>query len=128
MKKAELSFVLAFGIIFILAFSFRSENVSGSKIGFSGSSSLPDSIMKIVQNSCMACHANDGNSMAKMHVNFDNWEAYGDKKQSSKAQAMCNMLTKRKMPPKSFRESNPDAVPTDKEIKTICAWAESFNK
>jgi len=38
------------------------------------------------------------------------------------------MLTKGKMPPKSFKESNPDAVPTEKEIKTICAWAESIKK
>jgi len=128
MKNEVPFFALAFGIIFMLAFAFQPGIVSGSKLGSAGSASLPDSIMKIVQKSCITCHANDGNGMAKMHVNFDNWDSYGEKKQPSKAEAMCNMLTKGKMPPKSFKESNPDAVPTEKEIKTICAWAESIKK
>jgi len=127
MKKTA-SF-LAFGlvIIFILAFIFQPGNVTGSQPGSAGPSSIPDSVMKIIQKSCISCHSKDGNSMAKMHVNFDNWDNYG-KKQSSKAQDMCDMITKGKMPPKSFREKNPNSVPTDKEIKTICAWAGSLKK
>ena len=39
-------------------------------------SALPDSISKIVQRSCMDCHANDGNSMAKSRINFSKWETY----------------------------------------------------
>jgi hypothetical protein len=128
MKKSIPYFALATGILFILAIGLQPVHVSGSKIGSAGSPSLPDSIMKIVQKSCMACHANDGNSMARMHINFDSWDSYGEKKWPSKAKDICNVLTKGKMPPKGFRDSNPDAVPTDKDVKTVCAWAESLQK
>jgi len=66
--------------------------------------------------------------MAKMKLNFDNWNSYGEKKQISKAEDICDEVTKAKMPPRGYRENNPESVPADKEIKTICAWAGSFQK
>jgi hypothetical protein len=39
---------------------------------------------------------------------------------------MCKELSKGKMPPKSFREDHPEAIPTSDEIKTICDWAQSL--
>lgn len=128
MKKTMPYFALVIAVTFILIVGFQPRLVSGSKIGSAPDSSLPDSIMKIVQKSCIKCHSNNGSAMAKMKVNFDSWDSYGDKKQSSKAKNICDELTKGKMPPKGYRESNPNAVPTDKEIKTICAWAASFQK
>jgi len=128
MKIATLSIVFSVGMLFILATGIQSGQGSGLKDEPIASTTLPDSINKIVQKSCIACHSNEGGGMAKMHVNFDIWDSYGEKKQLSKAKDICEELTKAKMPPKGYRENNPESVPTDKEIKTICAWAESFQE
>jgi len=85
--------------------------------------SLPDNINKIVQNSCITCHAKGGNGMASSHVNFSNWETYSPEKQADKAAAMCKQMTKGSMPPKGFKKNHPDAVPTDEQVKAVCDWA-----
>jgi hypothetical protein len=38
------------------------------------------------------------------------------------------MLSKEKMPPKSFRKSNPDLIPTQAQIDAICKWSEKLNQ
>jgi hypothetical protein len=47
-------------------------------------------------------------------------------KQADKAADMCKMVSKDKMPPKSFREKNPGAAPSKDEAKIICDWATSI--
>ncbi len=47
-------------------------------------------------------------------------------KASSKAAAMCNMITKGKMPPKVFKKENPEFVLTQDERKIICDWSASI--
>lgn len=88
---------------------------------------LPDSIMKIVKVSCMDCHADGGNKMACTHVNFSIWSTYKEDKQEAKAKDICKMVTKGDMPPRRYRESNPDAVPTQAQINILCNWAKSLN-
>jgi len=88
-----------------------------------GGKPIPDGIMKIAEKSCVNCHVEPGNFMAIQHLNLSNWDKYTPEKQASKAKAMCNMVTKEKMPPKNFRKDHPDGVPTTAEIKTICDWA-----
>ncbi|MEI6456537.1 MAG: heme-binding domain-containing protein [bacterium] len=128
MKKTTPFLALIAGIVLLVFFSFQARTVTGSGKGTASSPTMPDSIMNFVQKSCMACHTNDGNGMAKAHVNFDKWDSYGEKKQPGKAQDICDVLTKGKMPPKGFRANNPDAVPTEKDIKMVCAWAATFKK
>lgn len=91
-------------------------------------SSIPDSIGNIIEKSCFPCHAAPGNGMAMMKLNFDKWETYKPEKQADKAKAMCNKVTKGAMPPKSFRNNNPDKVPTQAQVQVICNWAASFPK
>jgi cytochrome c5 len=128
MKKTIQCLVLLAGILLVFTTGLKSGQGSGLNYQTPISTTLPDSIDKIVQKSCIACHSNDGVSMAKMKLNFDNWNSYGEKKQLSKAEDICNEVTKAKMPPRGYRENNPESVPADKEIKTICAWAGSFQK
>ena len=64
--------------------------------------------------------------MALMHLNLSNWDKFSMEKQSGKAKDMCKMVSKDKMPPKSFREKNPGAAPTKSEAKIICDWASSI--
>ncbi len=103
---------------------------TASDIYISGDEGQPlaDSVMKIVKVSCMDCHADGGNGMACAHVNFSKWVSYKPEKQAAKANDICKMITKGSMPPKKYRANNPDAVPTQAQINTICNWAKSLNK
>jgi hypothetical protein len=89
-------------------------------------SSIPDSIGTIIEKSCFPCHSAPGKSMAMSKLNFDKWETYKPEKKAAKASAICKEVTKREMPPKSFCENNPEKVPTQAEVRTICNWANSF--
>jgi cytochrome c5 len=91
------------------------------------SAAMPDTMMKIFQNSCMDCHATDGNAMAKSHINFTEWDKYSPQKQADKAMAACKMVSKDAMPPKGWRKNNADRVPTARQKKAICDWANSLN-
>jgi hypothetical protein len=59
-------------------------------------------------------------------LNLSAWDKYTPEKQASKAKAMCKKVTKNKMPPKSYRKNNPDAVLAEEDIKTICNWSASL--
>jgi mono/diheme cytochrome c family protein len=128
MKRTTSIVAILSGLAFVALFCFQTRNVTGSGVGSPGSPSLPDSILKFAQKSCMACHSDDGSGMAKGRLNFDKWDSYGEKKWPGKAQSICDIITKGKMPPKGFKENNPDAVPTEKDIKMVCSWAASLQK
>ena len=91
-------------------------------------SSIPDSVSKILEKSCYPCHSAPGNGMAMMHIDLDKWDTYKPEKQAEKAGAMCKKVSKGGMPPKSFRSNNPDKVPTDAQVQVICNWAASLAK
>jgi mono/diheme cytochrome c family protein len=117
--------VMMLVMVFVLT-AFITPLKSGQQGGSDGKA-IPEDLMKIFQKSCMGCHSTEGNPMAEMHLNFNNWEKYDAKKQAKKAAAICKMVSKGSMPPKSFRESRPDAVPTEAQIKSICDWNTSLN-
>ena len=85
--------------------------------------SIPDDLKTIFEKSCMSCHATGGRNMAMAKLNFSNWDSYESDKQAKKAAAICKMITKGAMPPKSFRASNPDAIPTAAQKDMICTWS-----
>jgi hypothetical protein len=87
---------------------------------------IPENIMKIAQKSCVKCHTTGGNGMALSHLNLSKWDEMSPEKQATKAADICKMVTNDKMPPKSFREKNPNGVPTKDEIKEICDWSSSI--
>jgi hypothetical protein len=87
---------------------------------------IPDDVLMIAKKSCINCHAEPGKTMALSHVNLTKWDSYSAEKQASKAAAMCNMITKGKMPPKEFKKKNPGFVLTSDEIKIICDWSVSI--
>jgi cytochrome c5 len=129
MKKA---FVLAAALLTLTVAAsillMPSKAASNLKTGMPvASSSIPDSIMKIFQKSCMDCHSNDGSGLAKSKVNFSVWDTYKPEKQSSKALDICKMVEKGAMPPKGWRNSNPDDVPTAADVKALCRWSSTQN-
>ena len=123
MKKLKSIMAAVASILFITALIINP--VKAQKTGDEGKP-IPDSIMKIAEKSCMKCHIEPGYFMAIPHLNLSNWDKYSPEKQAKKAKAMCKMVSEYKMPPKHFRNDYPDDVPTQKEIKSICGWAQSI--
>jgi hypothetical protein len=89
-------------------------------------SSMPDDVKTIVTNACITCHATDGKKIAMAKLNFSKWDSYSSAKQAKKSVDICNVLTKSVMPPKSYRESHPEVVPTQAQIDMICQWSKSL--
>jgi hypothetical protein len=89
---------------------------------------IPDDVQLILNKSCMDCHANGGSHMAMSMLNFSEWDNYKPGKQAKKAGAICYMISKEKMPPKSFRKNNPDAILTQAQKDLICKWSETLNQ
>jgi hypothetical protein len=126
MKKLTRLIIVAAGILFILALSINPVSAQATKMDVVGGKLIPEGVTKVTDNSCMKCHAEPGNSMALSHLNLTKWDTYSPEKQASKAKAMCNIVTKGKMPPKNFKKEHPDAVPTKDQIATICDWSQSL--
>jgi hypothetical protein len=118
--------VLTIAIIVIMIVLPSRAISSSNPSNPSMTSSIPDSVTKIIEKSCFPCHSAPGNGMAMSKLNFDKWETYKPEKKADKANAMCKKVTKGSMPPKSFRSNNPDKVPTDAQVQVICNWAASF--
>jgi hypothetical protein len=111
---------LLFALLFFAVTSYSQSDTKSFKV-----TSIPDSIHRIFEKSCMSCHSDGGKTLALIHVNFSKWDTYTAEKQASKAADICKEISKGAMPPKSFRESKPDAVPTAEQIKSLCNWSES---
>lgn len=90
---------------------------------------LPDSVLTIVERSCFDCHSDQsGNFAAKGKLNFSGWNEYSAAKKASKMDAICEMITKGKMPKKNYVTKNPDKGLTKAEIDLICKWATEESK
>ncbi len=128
MKKLMLFSGLMVMLVAVTSFGLAPREGGSNKAasGVSATSSIPDDVMAVVKNSCMGCHATGGKGMAMAKVNFSEWDTYPAAKQAKKAEAVCNVLTKGSMPPKSFRASHPEAVPTDAQKDMICKWSKSL--
>lgn len=91
---------------------------------------FPENILKIVERSCFDCHSdNSGNFAAKGKLNYSSWNEYSTARKISRLDAICNMITKGKMPKKSFVKKHPEKALTLEEKEIICKWAsEETNK
>ena len=130
MKKIALISLISMSVMFAIVLLFNPQTVIGSKkpVPASPGTALPDSVLKFVQKTCMDCHADDGNFMAKGKVNFSTWDTYTDEKQADKAKAICKALTKKSMPPSKWCKNNTANVPTQADIDMVCRWATSLQK
>jgi len=117
--------LVAITVSFVPALS-RSAQSNGSKQLVANP--IPTNVKAIIDKSCAGCHADGGSFMAMSKLNFSKWDSYDPKKQADKGAAMCNMLTKGKMPPKSIRKSKPELIPTQEQINMICDWSKTLGK
>ncbi|MCK9422854.1 MAG: heme-binding domain-containing protein [Bacteroidales bacterium] len=130
MKKYTVLSLLATGIFiaFFLIFNINDAAGSGKPVAANPAGSMPDSVFNFVKKTCMDCHADGGNAMAKGHVNFSKWDTYSAEKQMAKAQDICKVLTKGVMPKKGWLKENPDLAPKPADVEMVCKWAESLKK
>jgi mono/diheme cytochrome c family protein len=128
--KSKFSFPILLLIFCAFAFSSgKSAPTSNSgSVSKADSSSIPVAVHKILETSCFACHGEGGKGMALAHVKMAELGTYSAEKLASKADDMCKMVTKGKMPPKGFLKDHPEAVLTPEQVTAICSWSESLNK
>jgi len=119
--------IVPIAVILILGANCRGANAQGNA-DKTVSAAIQEDIYKIFQNSCFDCHSKGGKKSAMSHVNFSEWDNYSAEKKSGKAADIVKMLQKGKMPPKLYRESNPDKIPTPAQIESIVKWADSLPK
>lgn len=91
-------------------------------------SSIPADVHQIFENSCFDCHSKGGKKMAMSHVNFSVWDSYSDDKKEKKSADIVKMLKKGAMPPKLYRQSHPDKIPSAEQIALISQWAETLKE
>ncbi len=87
---------------------------------------IPGNIKKILWNSCMPCHGENGGRLPTSKFKFSRWKAYGQNKQAEKAAQICSVITAGKMPPKAERIRHPERIPTQEQTDMICKWADSI--
>jgi hypothetical protein len=122
-KSVVFSFLVASFLFFSL---FINCNPVIAQDAAKTSAALPDSINKIITNSCTPCHTSQGGLMSKSKLNFTEWTNYSPEKQKEKAEKMYSEINKGAMPPKAAREKRPEAIPTKDQIEIIKKWSESF--
>jgi mono/diheme cytochrome c family protein len=89
-------------------------------------SPIPANINKIFQTSCYSCHGSNGKVLPMLKLNFSKWDEYGAAKEAELASAICSVITRELMPPKSIRQSKPELIPSKEQTEQICKWAESI--
>jgi hypothetical protein len=87
---------------------------------------IPDSINLILTKSCTPCHSGS-NIIASSHFNITKWAEYTSNEQVKKGTAICEIITKGDMPPKSVRNSKPEMIPTESQLAMICKWVNSLS-
>ena len=110
------------------AFSSGKSAPSSNSVLKADSSAIPPAVHNIMVTSCFACHGEGGKGMALAHVKMAELGTYSPEKLAAKAEAMCKMVTKGKMPPSGFLKEHPEAKLTPEQITTICNWRDSLNK
>jgi cytochrome c5 len=101
-------------------------HIASGQAGKELASPIPENINKILQTSCSSCHGTNGGMMPLAKLNLSKWTDYNAAKGAEKASKICAVLTEGSMPPKSFRKSNPELVPSKDQVGLICKWAESI--
>jgi hypothetical protein len=105
---------------------------------------VPASVKSIMERSCYACHSNETKwpwysriapvswiidrdvHAARQQLNLSEWiSSPGAGEDNSDAiESICEALTGRSMPPKTFLLLHPEARPSKSEVSAVCSWAD----
>lgn len=126
MKKLIKITALLLGVLFLTAIGLTFVSAQANQTPTVDQKAIPAYVMKVFDKSCVACHKDPGMKFAQGPFNLSTWDNYPPEKQVNKAKAICNIVSKNKMPPKGYRNNNPDKVPTKDDAKILCDWATSL--
>ena len=106
---------------------------------------VPEDVYSALIRSCGDCHSNqtrwpwysrvaplswvitDDVNEGRRHMNFDDWEAAEDPKQATdRLVGICEEITKKGMPPFSYRLVHAGTQLKTQEIASICSWSQRF--
>jgi mono/diheme cytochrome c family protein len=119
------------GVLLVTSFTLveaRMNYVNQKEDKTTESAAIPADVQKIFQNSCFDCHTKGGKKMAMSHVNFSVWDDYSGDKKEKKSADIVKMLKKGAMPPKLYRQSHPEKIPSPDQITLISQWAETLKR
>jgi mono/diheme cytochrome c family protein len=119
--RNKLLILSSFMVIGFAIVSWTAE--PGIQKSASGDGTIPAGISKILDNSCNACHGENGKSMALAHLKLAQWGSYTPEKQADKAADIAKMVVSGKMPPKGYLNNNPAATLSKAQIDSIANWA-----
>lgn len=107
---------------------------------------VPDSIMRILKNSCFNCHSNHTNypwyaqtnpiywwlnyhvTEGKRELNFTEFGTYSFKKKEKKLAEIAEQVEDHEMPLSSYTLVNTNAKLNEQQIKALSQWAKSARK
>jgi hypothetical protein len=128
MKKLIKIITVVIGALFISLMINTSVSAQYEQKKGDGSQPIPDNVIKVIDKTCIKCHGETGNFRARARLNLSKWDDFSPEKQAKKADAMCNMMSKEKMPPKKYLDNHQSDIPTKHEINKVCDWSQSLQQ
>lgn len=128
MKKMLFTGIILFiAVLAFMAFNFPSSNFSGNSINPPQEkvvSPFPDSVAKVLENSCYDCHSDASSNMKALgKMNLSRWNEMDAAKKVAKLQDMIDILKKGDMPPAKYVEKFPDRTLGKEQKDLIINWA-----
>ncbi len=109
----------------------------------SGDLGVPDQLLPIISRACRDCHTYQTRwpwysrvpivssliehdvQKGREHVNFSTWGvSQRHQPTPNQIQEVCDAVSDRAMPPRSYRLLHPEARLSQKDIDAFCAWAD----
>ena len=144
MKKTWIIIAIVLGLLIIIQF-FRPEKndkIANPQNDIIFAVDMPANVKKKIVNACYDCHSEKTaypfyNRIApvswmmarhikegKEHLNFSAWSTYEKKEQIKLLSEICDVITAKEMPLKSYVMMHSRAVINEREVEDICAWTE----
>jgi hypothetical protein len=143
--KNVLIALVAFLVVIQIFQPARSNPVAAPSRSLIAHVRVPEDVYSALIRSCGDCHSNqtrwpwysrvaplswvitDDVNEGRRHMNFDDWEALEDPKQATdRLVGICEEITKKGMPPFSYRLVHAGTQLKTQEIASICSWSQRF--
>lgn len=144
MRKVFTIFLLLLLIVIIVIQFFQPEKnyQETTTDSFAFQMEVPETVKKYLVKSCFDCHSNQTRypwygrvapvswilnkhiTEGKENLNLSEWGQYSKRKQLSLLNEICESVSDRSMPLKSYASIHKDAELFEFEIEEICAWTE----
>lgn len=111
--------------------------------GVSGDLVVPENLRPIITRACRDCHTDQTQwpwysrlpvvsfmierdvRKGKEHLNFSTWATNSKSKPTrNQLQEVCDAVSDKAMPPRSYRLMHPEARLSDKDVDALCQWAD----